>query len=95
MQWVGGDLAVEDAGASGTSTAVIYRFSISSGSGHTVGITTLKSSDSEGQFLIDGNIVIGPLSAGGVGVWPYPSGGKPTNVISTYAPATGEALSLK
>lgn len=98
VQWDGKYLAVEDAGASRSSEAVIYRFAISGSYGHEVSATTLTDSAGEGQFLMHGSTVIGPLSssyAKGIGFWRFPSGGEPVSTISTYGYPTGEALSLK
>ncbi|MFY9737467.1 MAG: hypothetical protein WAK11_00300, partial [Candidatus Cybelea sp.] len=72
VQWDGKDLAVEDAGASRSSTAVIYRFAINGHHGHKVSASTLADSEGDGQFLIHGSTVIGPLSynsAQGIGSW--------------------------
>jgi hypothetical protein len=98
VQWIDKDLAVEDAGTSRSSAAVIYRFAISGSHGHEVSATTLTDSAGEGQFLIHGSIVIGPLSytsGQGIGFWSFPSGGAPVQTISTYGYPTGETLSLK
>jgi hypothetical protein len=98
VQWDGKYLAVADAGASRSSTAVIYRFAISGSYGHMVSATTLTSSRGAGQFLIHGGTVIGPLSSystPGIGFWHFPSGGAPVRTISTYGYQAGEALSQK
>jgi hypothetical protein len=98
VQWDDKDLAVEDAGTSRSSAAVIYRFAISGSHGHKVSATTLTDSAGDAQFLIHGSIVIGPLSYNsgqGIGFWSFPSGGAPVRTISTYSYPSGEALSLK
>ena len=98
VQWDGNDLAVEDAGASRSSEALIYRFAINGRHGNKVSATTLTDSAGDGQFLIHGSTVIGPLSynyAQGVGFWGFPSGGAPVSTISTYSYPSGEALSLR
>jgi hypothetical protein len=98
VQWDGKYLAIEDAGASRSSAAVIYRFAISGSSGHSVSTTTLTNSAGDGQFLILGKTVIGPMandSGPGIGFWRFPEGGAPVRTISTYGNAAGEALSLK
>ena len=78
MQWDDKDLAVEDAGTSRSSAAVIYRFAISGSHGHKVSATTLTDSAGDAQFLIHGSIVIGPLSynSARIGYWSFPSGGR-------------------
>jgi hypothetical protein len=98
VQWNGKYLAIEDAGASLSSAAVIYRFAINGSSGHKVSATALSNSEGAAQFLIHGSTAIGPLSyhsAQGIGFWRFPTGGAPVRTISTYYYPTGEALSLK
>jgi hypothetical protein len=98
VQWDGTDLAIEDAGASRSSAAVIYTFAISGSSGHRVSTTTLTDSAADAQFLIRGSTVIGPLSYNygqGIGFWRFPSGGAPISTISTYSYPSGETLSLR
>lgn len=100
LQWLGKYLAVEDAGQSESSPAVIYRFAINGSSGHRVSTTTLTNSRAAAQFLIHEHTVIGPFSsssAGGIGFWRFPKGGAPIRTISTSAflVPSAEALSLK
>jgi len=98
LQWDRNDLVVEDAGASRSSVAVIYRFAIDGRYGHKVSASTLTDSEGDAQFLIHGSTVIGPLSynsAEGIGFWRFPSGGAPVRTITTYGFPVGEALSLK
>jgi hypothetical protein len=98
VQWDGKALAIEDAGASRSSTAVIYRFAINGSRGRKVSATTLTDSAGDAQFLIHGSTVIGPLSysAGqGIGFWRFPRGGVPISTIPTYSRPTGETISLK
>ena len=95
-QWDGKELAIEDAGASRSSPAMIYRFAINGSYGHKVSATTLTdSAGAAAQFLIHGSTVIGPLSDNsGIGIWPFPSGGAPVRTITTYSYPRGEAISL-
>jgi hypothetical protein len=100
LQWLGKYLAVEDAGKSGSSPAVIYRFAINGSSGNRVSTTTLTSSRASAQFLIHNHTVIGPFSsssASGLGFWRFPEGGAPVRTISTstFLVPVAEALSLK
>ncbi len=98
LQWDRNDLVVEDAGASRSSAAVIYRFAINGSHGQKVSATALTDSEGDGQFLINGSTVIGPLSynsAEGIGLWRFPSGGAPVRTITTYGYAVGETFSLK
>ena len=98
MQWYGNDLAIEDAGKTTGSRAVIYLFAINGSSGHIVRATKLKDSVSRGQFLILAHSVIGTASQNsvrGLGFWPYPKGGALRRIISTYGEPFGEALSPK
>jgi hypothetical protein len=100
LQWLGKYLAVEDAGKSGSSPTVIYRFAINGSSGHSVSTTTLTNSRAPAQFLIHDHTVIGPFSsssASGIGFWRFPNGGVPVRTISTsgYLVPYAEALSLK
>lgn len=94
LQWVGNDLALEDAGTTRSSTAVIYRFAITGSGGHKLSRTALKDSVGNAQFLIRNGTVIGPL-AGAIGFWRFPRGGAPVRTIPTYGNPHGEALSLK
>lgn len=98
MQWSGKYLAIEDAGLSSSSPAVIYRFAINGSSGRKVSATTLTHSLGNAQFLIHDHTVIGPVSYNSVralGFWRFPTGGAPFRTISTYVVPGGEALSLK
>ena len=98
VQWDGTDLAIEDGGASRSSEAVIYTFAINGSYGHEVSATTLTDSAGDGQFLIHGSTVIGPLSynySQGIGFWRFPSGGAPISTIATYSHPRGETLSLR
>lgn len=98
MQWDGSDLVIADAGKSSSSAVMLDRFAIAGSSGHRVGTTTLTNSVAQGQFLILGRTVIGRAkesSLSGLGFWPYPKGGAPGRILSTYGPPFSEALSPK
>jgi hypothetical protein len=77
--WDGKYMAVGDAGA---SPLVIYQFQVSASGGTEVGTTTLNETEQARQFWIQRGRVIAPLSAGGIGVWSYPSGGQPVQSFS-------------
>jgi hypothetical protein len=73
IQWDGKYLAIGD-----QNDTVIDRFSIIGTRGKSVGSLTLKGPQENGQFWIQGNIVIGPAfkkTSYYVGLWAYPRGG--------------------
>lgn len=91
IQWDGKYLAVGD-----RNDTVIDRFSIKGTKGTRVGALTLKGPQENGQFWIQGNIVIGPAfkkSSYYIGFWPYPGGGMASKTFS-QSEAWGATVSV-
>ncbi len=90
VQWDGSALAIGD---TGVTPSVIYRFSVSGSVATLDGSTTLDNTKSVRQFWIDGASVIGPDFDAAVGVWNYPGGGAPVELIGAVR-GYGAAVSL-
>ena len=79
LQWDGRYLAIGD------GTTAIYDFAIAGMNSKRVRAVPLKGSVDVAQFWLDGAKVIAPDGPNGakhdVGLWKYPQGGNPTNVI--------------
>lgn len=91
VQWDGKHIAVGD---SGVVPSVIYQFAITGSSAEEVGSTTLSTSQTVGQFWIQGGYVVGPeYYDGNVGLWRYPQGGSPIKTISSET-SYGAAVSV-
>lgn len=80
IQWNDGGLAVTDFPGKRKGPDEIYRVSLSGSIGTIVGSTRLKEHGLKSLFhsawtWIEGNSVLAP-TRGGIGIWPYPRGGK-------------------
>ncbi len=98
VQWDGNEIALED-----TSSDIVYRIKVSGSSGTVVGTTRFNDSRSDliVQFSIQGHTIVVPFGsrrrvARSIGFWPYPAGGRPTQVVGKLGASelVGTTISL-
>lgn len=97
VQWDGTHLAVVDRGSGSEDPVTIYQFVIAGSSASEVGSTKLTDSFASSGIWIQGNRVIATYGKGryaqGIGIWPYPAGGAPSENFSTASGVDGETVS--
>jgi hypothetical protein len=98
LQWDGKYLALASS-ETRKGPLPVYRVQVTGSVGTVVGETKLRSRrDSNSyqsvQYWIQGNIILGQNERVGLGLWHYPSGGKPTDVVSPPKRVQGVTVSL-
>jgi hypothetical protein len=99
VQWVGGRLSAAEFIGGHHGEQPVYQIQISGSSGTVSEPTLLRSrhdrKTTTAQFWVQGGTILSFYYWGGVGLWRYPKGGRPTKVIGApYGPDYGMTVSV-
>jgi hypothetical protein len=86
VQWVSGGLVVDAVSVGHRGEATVHQVAISGSNGTVSGTTSLWSRrnrqiEGPAQYWVQNGTIISPYYYGGLALWRYPKGGRPTKII--------------